>query len=424
MNLSRLFPRIVLAFVFAALSALGACGNCAQSGPCTSDFECDATGQGFQACDLDSGLCVCKDDRACGPDEFCNAVGRCQTVSGCGTNDDCGGGDSGLFCDVTTSQCLSLLECSPEQGQSCCSLDSQCPFRQICDTLTLTCVEGCRGNADCLIGEGCTGAGFGALGVCGTRCTDDNLCANGELCNLTTGQCELDTRGPYCLGCAGGVASDDCGDFGNYCLTDSVNGGEFCGVDCYAGEACPQGYGCSDVIIIPPSAPFCTFPEICVIADGAGSGVCSRSTGTACVQDEDCPEGPPGGDCHIQTNGRFGSCALDPNINCQSDADCTSVDGDECIRIECRGGEGDSFGHCTCTRDSDCPVDVCVGADLSDPNNPVQGHCELSGHDCFEAFECDIITCVEGGCLIGANCAPSNDRSCRDLDVTPAPPAE
>lgn len=405
-------PALALALVAIAAS------SCDCGGPelCTSNAQCDATGQGFSACKLDEGICICTDDRGCGQDEFCNAVGRCQTIAGCETNEDCGASEQGLFCDVTSSQCLSLQECGPNEGQSCCTLDSQCPFRQVCDKLTLKCVEGCRDDADCLIGEGCVGARLGNLGQCGTACTADNLCGFGQLCNLTTGICEDDGRGPYCLGCEGGVASDDCGDKGNYCLTDDVNGGEFCGVDCYGNEACPNGYDCQDVIIIPPSAPFCTFPEICDIAEGATSGLCTRSL-TACTVDEECPEGPPGGDCFERT-GRHGSCAVDPQVPCKLDSDCPEG---TCIRIECLGSEGGGFGHCTCTRNSDCPSDKCLGADASDPANPVTGHCELSGHRCFEDADCDVIACVEGGCLIGRNCAPSNDRTCRD--VLPEPPA-
>lgn len=412
-----LLPGRCVAFALAFVGLVAAGCNCGGPALCTTDAQCDATGEGFSACKLDEGICICTDDRGCGQDEFCNALGRCQTIAGCVTNEDCGDNGQGLFCDITTSQCLSLQECNPAEGQTCCSLDSQCPFRQICDTLTLTCVDGCRDDGDCLIGEGCAGAGFGRLGTCGTACTADNLCAFGELCNLTAGLCELDTRGPYCQGCEGGVASDDCGTKGNYCLTDSVNGGEFCGVDCYGEEACPNGYECQDVIIIPPSAPFCTFPESCEIAEGQASGVCTRSL-TTCTTDEECPEGPPGGDCFAST-GRNGSCAVDPNIGCTFDADCPEG---SCIRIECRGGEGDVFGHCSCTRNSDCPADECDGADLSDPQHPVRGFCKLSGHGCFEDVDCDVISCVEGGCLIGSNCAPSNDRSCRDL-LPDEPPA-
>jgi hypothetical protein len=411
--------RLLLLGLLLGLAAVPLAPGCAcgPEGGCTLDVQCDALGQGFNACKVDEGICICTDDRGCGQNEICNALGRCQTIAGCVTNDDCGANSEGLFCDTTTSQCLSVQECNPQGSQTCCTLDSQCAFREICDRLTLTCVPGCRDDGDCLIGEGCQGAGFGRIGECGDACTADNQCPLGSLCNLTTGGCEIDTRGPYCVGCAGGVASDDCGTRGNYCLTDSVNGGEFCGVDCYADQACPNGYACFDVIIIPPAAPFCSFSEICNIPTGAASGNCTRTL-APCAVDEDCPEGPPGGDCFERT-GRNGSCANAPNIDCTIDADCPSG---ACTRIECRGGEGDTFGHCSCTRDSDCPRDECDGGDLSDPRNPVRGFCKLSGHACFEDAECDIIACVDGGCLIGKNCAPSNDRSCRDVLRTSTAP--
>ena len=402
--------RVWLLLVAGALSGC----NCGGTGLCTSDAQCDATGQGYSTCDLKQGICLCNDDRACGPNEHCNALGRCQAVAGCSTNDDCA---TDLFCDITSSNCLSVQECNPQTGQTCCTLDDQCPFRNICDALTLTCVPGCRDNGDCLIGEGCVGAGFGRLGQCGTACTADNLCPAGDLCNLARGVCEVDTRGPYCLSCAGGVGSHDCRTPGNYCLTDDVNGGEFCGVDCFSGEACPNAYSCQDVIIVPPAAPFCTFPESCVIPGGQPTGNCSRNTASTCAQSEDCPEGPPFGDCR-QRVGRSGSCtAPNSNVDCAVDADCP---GGTCVLINCVGSEAGGFGVCTCTRDSDCPTDSCVNADLSDPNNPVEGHCELSGHRCFTDPDCDVIACTQGGCLIGSNCAPSNDRSCRDLlPVTP-----
>ena len=46
-------------------------------------------------------------------------------------------------CDVTTGECLASAVCGTDQ--SCCSLDSQCPFRQVCDQLTNACVSGCCG---------------------------------------------------------------------------------------------------------------------------------------------------------------------------------------------------------------------------------------------------------------------------------------
>jgi hypothetical protein len=163
------------------------------------------------------------------------------------------------------------------------------------------------------------------------------------------------------------------------------------------------------VVIVPPAAPFCTLPETCE------RGACSRNTTSSCVVDEDCPEGPPGGDCFIQNGGRFGNCALEPDAACQVDGDCAA--GDACVVIECRAAFGDDFGRCTCSRDSDCPVDVCIGADLSDPANPVTGQCELSGRECFETFECDVITCVDGGCLLGRSCDLPDDVQCAQIVI-------
>jgi hypothetical protein len=47
----------------------------------------------------------------------------------------------------------------------------------------------------------------------------------------------------------------------------------------------------------------------------------------------------------------------------------------------------------------------------------VAGHCLLSGHRCFAAEDCNVIACVQGGCLIGRNCKPGQDRRCVDLQM-------
>ncbi len=393
-------PPARLPVVVAVLALAAVAGGCTRAaGKCASDADCDILHQGSNKCDVDSGLCLCTDDAGCSAGELCNAAGRCQATGGCAANDDCG---AGLFCDVTTSQCLAEHGCG--EGNTCCTLDDQCPFRQICDVVTQTCVAGCRDDADCLIGEGCQGAGFGRLGVCGTACTSELQCRFGQLCNLSTGTCEDDNRGPYCGGCSGGVNSDDCGTFGNFCLLDTVNGGSYCGVDCAQGQTCPFGYECIDVIILPRSTlPTCALPEACV------DGHCAR-TGAVCGVDEDCPEGPPGSDC---PRADVGNCELSTGTACSSDDDCPSLGA--CLKQECRQREGASFGVCSCTRDSDCPSDTCQGADVSDLQHPVAGHCELSGRSCFEDAECDVITCVGGGCLLGKNCKPGADHTCVDF---------
>lgn len=389
--------RVVVAVALVVVAA-SACPP-SSAGRCTADEQCNADGIVGRRCELESGSCLCVDDRACGPDEICNAAGRCQARGGCFSNDDCG---AGLFCDVVTGQCLSEKTCGP--GQTCCTLDDQCAFGEVCDPLILTCVPGCHDEGDCRLGLGCVGGGLGRLGQCGTACTTDSLCGFGEICNLSTGVCELDHRGPYCNGCSGGTQSDDCGTPGNYCLLDTVNGGAYCGVDCSEGQACPFGYTCLDVIILPRSTlPPCTLPEVC------DNGVCSRA-GVTCTVDEDCPEGPPGSDC---PRAEVGNCELDALRPCSVDEECADLG--RCLKQECRVKEGAAFGICSCTKDSDCPRDRCIDGDLSDTQNPVLGHCELSGHGCYEDAECDIIACVEGGCRLGQNCKPASGRTCADF---------
>jgi hypothetical protein len=406
--------RIAIALVLLVVAA-----SCAQCGPvsvCTEDVQCNLPGETYNYCDVANGVCLCKDSRGCGAGETCNPLGFCQSESGCNSNDECDG--DGLFCDTTTSQCLSVKECDPNEDQLCCTLDSHCPFGNICTELEKKCEPGCRDEGDCNIGQACVGGGLGRIGQCAAGvCTENNLCKFGELCNLEEASCVFDTRGPYCFSCTGGVASDDCGAYGNYCLTDTsdpLGRSSFCGVDCSQGQPCPFGYECHDVIIIPPAAPFCGV-EGCQGATEEGPGTCS-SSGTSCNVDEDCPVGPPGGDC---PRADVGNCA-DGITECTVDAYCCAG-GDcpegSCIKQQCRGSEGGAFGHCTCTRDADCPRDRCLDADLTDPDAPIAGHCELSGHRCFEDLDCDTIACVEGGCLIGSNCAPANDRNCRELVV-------
>jgi len=427
--------------VFVVLALSGANCNSGEPGKCTNDFECGE----FRACDTGSGECLCTDDRACNAGDTCNGAGRCQPKSGCFSNKDCktdGEGCENQFCDTIANTCISVCECSPESGETCCTLDSQCAFGEVCNRLGGVCVPGCNEDGDCRLGEGCVKETIGALGTCAAGfCTANNLCDFGEACDLESGECVFDTRGPFCSSCAGGVLSDDCGERGNYCLTDSTDPtgqSSFCGVDCAQGQACPFGYSCNEVIIIPRTLPFCSAPEICLKSPGETSGVCSRYSTVTCSVDEDCPEGPPGSDCPrynfdceagdmcpggsaCPASGRcppFGHCLVGQNP-CEQDVDCCDDPAEcpsgSCVLQRCVGREGSAFGHCTCTVDSDCPNDDCEGADLSDPQNPQPGRCFLSGRTCFEDIDCNTIACVDGGCRIGSNCAPANDRSCREL---------
>ncbi len=379
-----------------ALSA-GSCEQQPVEGPCSDDSQCGD----YRFCNEVSGLCQCADDRGCSNGEFCNPAFMCQIVAGCRDNGDCLGE---TFCDVLSGRCI---------GDDQCSIETHCPFNQVCDPALGSCVEGCSDEADCVLGYACIGATRSSFGQCAIGvCRGNELCGVQELCNMSTGTCVFDDRGDYCGACQNTWEPDECGGGANYCLVDTADPSGrsyYCGVDCSQGQECPFAYECHDVIILPPAAPLCR-------VEGCLEGACSQ-TGGPCVEDQDCAHGPPGGDC---ARARIGNCLQDQTLECGQDSDCcegADCPPGSCVTQECRGGEGDALGHCTCTRDLDCPAQRCMDADLSDPDQQIPGTCELSGHACYTDLDCAFIACVEGGCQIGSNCAPADDRTCRDLDL-------
>lgn len=391
-----------------ALAALALAGsNCPNppfgnvtGGRCRTNVDCGL----FRSCNVGTGVCGCTDDRGCGDGEFCNGVSQCQTISGCQDNTDCETQGQDLICNVKDSVC------SP---RGICLQDSQCPLGKICEGSTGACVEACRDEGDCILGAGCIREGTNPLGTCRAgACSRTQDCVPGSNCDLTTNTCVADDRGPFCGACQAFDPQDpQCGDPANYCLIDTgdpTGNGHFCGVDCSQQQGCPSGFSCEDVIIVgPPATPQCGV-EACV------GNICTQS-GTSCTQNEDCPFGPPGGDC---PRGHEGICLGTQNQTCRTDGDCGGSPG-SCVTAACSGGENAAIGFCSCVIDADCPNDNCRGADLSDPNNPVTGNCFISGRRCFDDTDCAVIACVEGGCLIGQNCAPNMDRRCQDLDTMP-----
>ncbi len=375
--------------------------NNATGRACRTNLDCGP----FKSCNTQTGQCRCVDDRGCGEGEFCNAVFQCQTVSGCGDNTDCETQGSDLICSIKNGQC---------GPRGVCIQDSQCPLGRVCDDQSGACIDACRDEADCALGGGCIREGGSALGRCrANACSRTQDCPPGRNCDLATNTCVEDLRGPFCGPCQSFDPSNpQCGDDpANYCLIDTsdpTGNGHYCGVDCSQEQGCPSGFACQDVIIVgPPATPQCGV-EVC------NNGLCSQ-TGAQCQRNEDCPIGPPGGDC---ARGRVGICAGTSSQTCMSDADCGGAMG-SCRTATCSGGENSAIGFCSCVIDADCPADECRGADLSDPNNPVSGRCFLSGRRCYAQEDCNVIACVNGGCLIGRNCAPDADRRCQDLRTTP-----
>ncbi|MEW5855080.1 MAG: hypothetical protein AB2A00_40260 [Myxococcota bacterium] len=401
--MSRLLLLPMLVGPLLAAQCSGEIPLATQRAQCRTDPECGA----FRFCQQSTGRCLCNDDRACGDGEFCNASFSCQPLAGCQDNTDCElqtENGAPLVCDVKASRC---------EPAALCFDDSHCPLDHICDTFVGACVAGCRDEADCVLGRGCVRdpptAVFGRC-VQGSCSTTAN-CPVGSNCDLTTNTCVVDTRGPFCGACQRfDPLNPQCGDDpANYCLIDTgdpTRRGHYCGVDCSQDQGCPNGYVCAPVIIVGGQATPPCGVERCQ------GGRCSV-TGAVCSVDTDCPQGPPGGDCERAV---VGVCAGTVDQECSSDADCGGSQG-SCRFAECRLRETSAYGFCSCVVDSDCTPDSCRGADLTDVNNPISGHCYLSGHRCYDDNDCNHIACVNGGCLIGENCKPANDRRCADLQT-------
>lgn len=399
--------RAVIVCFAVACAVLTSGSSCPVFGPqnreCRTNLECGP----YRECNTRTGQCRCTDNRGCGAGEFCNAVQQCQVVAGCVDNGDCDEQGDNLICNVKTSQC---------ETAELCYDDAHCPLGRFCDAMVGACVEGCRDEGDCPLKAGCIRDPPSAVyGTCRTNaCSVSDQCQPGFNCDLLTSQCVQDRRGPFCGPCQSFDPTDpECGDDpANYCLIDTgdpTGRGHYCGVDCFYGQACPSGYSCEDVIIVGlPGTEQC-FREEC------RNGQCTVSQGASCHEQRDCPFGLPGGNCQ---RAREGICAGTLDQRCRDDGECGGSPG-SCHLASCSGGENEAIGFCTCVIDLDCPQDTCRGADLSNPANPVRGRCFLSGHYCYEDEDCSTISCVNGGCLIGRNCAPSGERRCVELGMTP-----
>jgi hypothetical protein len=372
--------RLALAVVLAL--ATGCRDSSLKGKGCQADSDCGAPASAFR-CELQTGSCYCRTNEACTPREFCNTAGFCQDRAGCEKNADCL--DPSLFCDTSSGTCLS-------KGR--CTVDLQCPLGQVCDAPRSVCVDGCHSSGDCpgtscLCGDkacACLGQTPAEVAACprgtceASFCADNSFCAFGELCGARPDagplpQCYSDydpSRRPYCANCTWGGGIDTCGTGPNYCITDTQHPGtSFCGADCAAGQTCPRGYNCSDIIIVYTRWK-CT----------AANPFCPADPALPCATDTDCKRG---GSC-VKAAGM-------PNGFCAG---------------QCRIREGAPEGYCSCQVDPDCAQETCSA-----------GECSISRRPCVSELDCRAIHCVDfkgaGGCLIGQNCTPGNGLTCLEV---------
>ncbi|HZS39686.1 MAG TPA: hypothetical protein VFF06_22795 [Polyangia bacterium] len=298
-----------------------------------------------------------------------------------------GGGDAGVACGVSGTQCTA--------GTQCCS--GVCdPGMHLC-TIAMCGAPGaaCTKSPDC-----CGGQCIGNL-CSATACISDNLaCTSAAQCcsNLCNGTCTpLNTT---------------CKTAGNACTGD----GECCGHSCINSQcAAPSQISyCTQVgDICFKGADCCT--SVCTIAAGASVGTCSAISSTCSVDGTTC-SGCTG--CCSSLCAPFGGSG---SHICQPASGC-HVKGDLCQKnSDCCGGDPTVIGNIpgaglvVCTPDPAHPgVGIC--------SDPVASNCP-SGQSCGNSCVPEGDTCHfknNGGCSVNSVrndcCACISGKDCCQLD--------
>lgn len=153
------------------------------------------------------------------------ALSACKPVQECTVHVECGSGEACVDGQCERADCLT---------------SNDCPIETYCDQDTFTCEPGCEFSEDCLTADRCNTT----TQTCVPRqCQDTQRdCESGEYCNISTGECYLDT-GPNCQPCSN---SGQCGPEAEcFGFTGSNTG--YCLTQCNpeAVEACPASFQCT-----------------------------------------------------------------------------------------------------------------------------------------------------------------------------------
>lgn len=370
-----------LAFLALVLAASACSGN-DDVNNCTSDVECPA-GQ-----ECVRGLCVAQD-------LSCSAIQPCPSGFSC-----CGG------------------TCNPS---SCCAFDRDCEDGW-CNAGV--CVDGPRPNCD--VDTPCTdGTCLSIIGRC-VECLDSNECSDGRICNLSN-ECQLPG------GCA---LEDNCSAQGQVCDVETGN--------C---RPCAAQVECGERACIGGVCQSCQTDTQCGPARNCVAGACVNAFGASCSSTSDCTEGlicaPDGrcdacrlpGECPGGAPCVDGRCQTSVGIGCSSDSQCnppaTVCQGSSCVAGCANGscGVGSSCdlntGRCVpttagslplgedCAAHNDCNTDYCRSIILG--GGQVETVCTQS---CVRVEDCPVGTvCVTLG--DGDVCLPTSLIGTAPYDLPP-----
>lgn len=358
--------------------------------PCDDDNDCDTAGYecGTTTVDLQGGGTA--DVSTCVP----------EALDPCTSNDDCG---TGFDCAIVTNDAGDALQsaCVPTTGGSptgaTCNDDDECA--------SLACVGG----------------------FCSDPCSDDNQCANGQLClNTTVAKDNLSGDFDVCEtlpmtqctstdNCADGVrvcsdVRDDMGTDVAFCEMPNV-GGQQLGTDCTASNQCRENIcllGISDECsVVCDKDTDCAASQVCTTYGDLN--YCN----TACGGNDDC--GAPDEYCTIQgdviTNEIDFICVLPPGTN---DLGALCADGNDCLTGLCLRTY--SFTGVACTDDSQCSAGETCECPVDNPNCTVGKECATEEDRCTNI--CDDVTDCSGGIVGNELTSCSNSTFAQRPDGT------
>ncbi len=303
-------------------------GECTSRARCSSDFDCPQT----ELCL--NGTCEliqCLGEETCGDGRRC-VNGWCvrREVSGCLRDEDCPSGTCSLSQGI----------CEPDRNEDAGGCVDDCP-----DSMS----DGCDASDDCPLGMYCT------AGVCAPGCRNDDQCP-GELCQVTTGQCQARS-----------------------CLRNT---------DCAEGRVCTARLRDDAQLELQCRLSGVPLRRECLQDADCQTGAClvDQTCLEACLNDQDC-----GGRLCTQNEWR-------------------PEDGAQVALLSCRRPAMD------CQADIDCPPDqVCLPVLNEDD---VSLRCTITpvgssaGARCTESGACQSQTCLNGRCW--SPCAPGNIQHCGD----------
>ena len=246
-------------------------------GVCMAKCESNADCETGRRCDLNSGDCVPRGERATG--ESCGNHGVCNGGL-CVKSDEFRGGYCSATCGNQFQTCEPGSTCIEQSGNAIC-------------------LTSCDDASDCREDEGYTCRKIGekkdasgdaqSIRVCVPRCQSDDECTDGFHCDVGSGDCVEGIGDPNPLGafceddaqCADGTCVRGSGWTNGYCtrscgdgcgegVCDDTIAGEICLEACESDLDCRVSYVCVEGGCRPP----CTGDEEC-----AGDSTCNESTG-------------------------------------------------------------------------------------------------------------------------------------------------